>query len=397
MREKRILHSAIDKVYNWRNLRKASQKVMTNRGSGGVDGMSVAGWKRNEESHLTALRRKLIRREYRSKPVRRLYIDKPGSKKKRPLGIPTIVDRVCQQAVHNVLAPEFEAYFHEGSHGFRPGRSTKTAAKRIEELRRKGYRVGVDIDIKGFFDNVDHEILMGLMRKVVKDRRVLGLVRGWLKAGVLEEGNVKYLTSGTPQGGVISPLLSNVYLTPLDNALEDAGYQFVRYADDVLILCRDAEGARDALECARTVLAMLKLEMNEEKTKLVSFAEGFDFLGFHFGKRGRGVGTKSLKSFYLKMRESTRRNQGDIPLEKVIGKLNPIIRGWGNYHLEGRNVGLFTKLDKWIRNRLRSYYWKGWRSRAMFDVKPSKNDLERLGLMSLRCMIKPNELQLSLF
>jgi len=370
---------------------------MTNRGSGGVDGMSVAGWKRNEETYLKTLRRKLIRREYRSKPVRRLYIDKPGSKKKRPLGIPTIVDRVCQQAVHNVLAPEFEAYFHEGSHGFRPGRSTKTAAKRIEKLRRKGYRVGVDIDIKGFFDNVDHEILMGLMRKVVKDRRVLGLVRGWLKAGVLEEGNVKYLTSGTPQGGVISPLLSNVYLTPLDNALEDAGYQFVRYADDVLILCRDAEETQEALECARTVLAMLKLEMSEEKTKLVSFAEGFDFLGFHFGKRGRGVGTKSLKSFYLKVRESTRRNQGDIPLEKVIRKLNPVIRGWGNYHLEGRNVGLFTKLDKWIRNRLRSYYWKGWRSRAMFNVKPSKDDLERLGLLSLRCMIKPNELQLSLF
>jgi len=397
VREKRILHSAIDKVYNWPNLRKASRKVMTNRGSGGVDGMSVAGWKRNEETYLKTLRRKLIRREYRSKPVRRLYIDKPGSKKKRPLGIPTIVDRVCQQAVHNVLAPEFEAYFHEGSHGFRPGRSTKTAAKRIEKLRRKGYRVGVDIDIKGFFDNVDHEILMGLMRKVVKDRRVLGLVRGWLKAGVLEEGNVKYLTSGTPQGGVISPLLSNVYLTPLDNALEDAGYQFVRYADDVLILCRDAEEAQEALECARTVLAMLKLEMSEEKTKLVSFAEGFDFLGFHFGKRGRGVGTKSLKSFYLKVRESTRRNQGDIPLEKVIRKLNPVIRGWGNYHLEGRNVGLFTKLDKWIRNRLRSYYWKGWRSRAMFNVKPSKDDLERLGLLSLRCMIKPNELQLSLF
>lgn len=397
MKVKKILHSAIDKVYNWRNLKTASRKVMMNKGSGGVDGMSIEGWKMNEEVYLATLQRHLIHQEYQSKPVKRQYIDKPGSTEKRPLGIPAITDRVCQQAVHNVLSPVFEAYFHDGSHGFREGRSTKTAAKKIEELRRQGYRVGVDIDIRSFFDRVDHDILMMLVRKVVKDRRVLGLVRGWLSAGVMEEGKVRFQTSGTPQGGVISPLLSNIYLTPLDNALEKAGYSFVRYADDGLILCRNEEDARSALECVKIELGRLKLELNEEKTKLVSFKEGFDFLGFHFGKGGRGVGAKSLKSLYRNVREITRRNQGDIPLERVIEKLNPILRGWGNYHREGRNVGLFSKLDKWVRNRLRSYVWKRWINRAAFNVRPSKEDLERMGLFSLRSIVRPNELQLELF
>lgn len=393
---KKILHSAIDKVYNWNNLKFSANKVAKNRGSGGVDGMRMSDWQRCEDKHLSDLRRKLMNDTYRSKPVKRVFIPKPGSKKKRPLGIPTITDRVAQQAVHNVLSPVFEEYFRDESHGFRPCRSTKTAALRIEDIRKQGYRIVVDIDIKGFFDNVDHEILMRLVRKVVKDRRVLGLIRGWLKAGVMEEGNVRWQVSGTPQGGVISPLLSNIYLTVLDNALAGADIKFVRYADDVLILCRDLDGAQQTLEFVRTVLAKLKLELNEEKTHLSSFNAGFDFLGFHFGKGGRGIGSKSLKSFYRKVRESTKRNQGDVPLSIVIDQLNPIIRGWGNYHREGRNMGMFTKLDKWLRNRLRSYKWKHWRDRAAFNVHPSKEELATLGLISLRSILKPNYVQLEL-
>ena len=392
----RILHSAIDKVYNWRNLERAAVKVVANRGSGGVDGMSVAAWKRDQVRHLTTLNERLKLDTYRSKSVKRVYIDKPGSKKKRPLGIPTIMDRVCQQAVHNVLSPVFEEYFHAASHGFRPNRSTKTAAREIQENRKAGYRAVVDIDIKGFFDNVDHEILMRLVRKAVKDRRVLGLIRGWLKAGVMEEGKVIYQVSGTPQGGVISPLLSNVYLTVLDNALEKAGYKFVRYADDVLIQCRDKYQAELALAFVRDVMRQLKLELNEEKTKISSFDEGFDFLGFHFGKKGRGVGTKSLKAFYRKVRESTKRQQGDIPLNQVIDKLNPIIRGWGTDHLEGRNVGLFSNLDRWIRNRLRSYKWKRWRDRPGRGVRPSREEFANLRLVSLREMLRPINAQLTL-
>jgi group II intron reverse transcriptase/maturase len=176
--------------------------------------MSVQQWRAEEEKNLKSLRSALVEKRYRSKPVKRVYIDKPGDpSKKRPLGIPTLCERVCQQAVLQRLSPAFEEVFFQDSYGFRPGRNTHTAAHRIEELKRKGYRHVVDLDIENFFGNVDHEILLRLVRKVVKDRRVLGLLRGWLKAGVMEEGQVRYDVSGTPQGGPISPLLSNIYLT----------------------------------------------------------------------------------------------------------------------------------------------------------------------------------------
>jgi group II intron reverse transcriptase/maturase len=295
------------------------------------------------------------------------------------------------------LTPVFEEYFHDSSHGFRPGRSTRTAARQVEELRRSGHRYVVNLDIKGFFDNVDHEILMRLVRKAVKDRRVLGLIRGWLKAGVMEEGKVRYLTSGTPQGGVISPLLSNIYLTALDNAFEDKGIRFVRYADDVLVMCQNEQQATEALDYARRVFRKLKLELNEEKTVRSSFREGFDFLGYHFGMRGRGVGTKSVRGFYRKVREITRRQQGDKPVEAVIQRLNPVLRGWANYHCEGRNIGLFTRLDRWVRNRLRAYIYKCWRSHHRRSAKPNKAAFDQMGLLSLREILRPRQSQLKLF
>ena len=299
--------------------------------------MSVEQWQAEEQKHLSTLRHRLMNDTYRSKPVWRRYIDKPGSKKKRPLGIPAVCDRVCQQAVQRVLAPVFEAYFHEDSHGFRPGRSTRTAAQRVEALRKQGFVHVVDLDIQGFYDQVDGEILMRLVGRVVKDRRVWGLLRGWLAAGVMEEGKLRYEISGTPQGGVVSPLLSNVYLTVLDHALAKAGYRFVRYADEVVILCRRADECTAAVEYARGVLAGLKLKLNEEKTVVSSFRAGFDFLGFHFTNRGRTIGTKSLQGFYGKVREATRRRQGDRPVADLIGTLNPLLRGWGQYHRQGKS------------------------------------------------------------
>jgi group II intron reverse transcriptase/maturase len=362
------------------------------KGSGGVDKMDAKTWQGKEQKHLATLRRRLINDTYRSKPVLRKYIPKPGSKKQRKLGIPAIVDRVCQQAVLNVLQPAFEEYFHKNSHGFRPGRSTKSAAKQVEDLRRAGYRIVVDLDIRDFFDQVDREILMRLVRIVVRDRRVLGLIRGWLSAGVMEEGNVRYQTTGTPQGGVISPLLSNIYLTVLDNALDEAGYQFVRYADDLVVLCRTEEEAQAALGKARQVLAELKLGLNEEKTQVTSFAEGIDFLGFHFTRRYRKIATKSLRSFYTKAREATKRHQGDRPVAEVIENLNPIIRGWGNYHKEGHNVGMFDKLERWVRKRLRSYIHRRWSS----QTKPTRQEFNRMGLLSLRSIVRPRQLHLVL-
>ncbi len=395
---RRVLHSAIDKVYNWHNLKAASKKVMKKQGAGGVDRMSVEQWQKGEGKYLSGLRQLLMDDRYRSKPVKRVEIPKRGSrKKKRFLGIPTIRDRVCQQAVLNVLQPIFEEYFHASSHGFRPGRSTRTAAKEVERLRRSGYRVVVDVDIKGFFDHVVHEILMRLVKRVVKDRRVLGLIRGWLKAGVMEEGKIRYQTSGTPQGGVISPLLSNVYLTVLDLALEEAGYRFVRYADDVVCLCRSEEEAERALDYVREVLRRLKLELNEGKSSITSFKEGVDFLGYRFGLGGRGVSSSSLRAVYARVREVTRRRQGDIPVGQVIEELNPVLRGWGNYHREGRNVGLFTRLDKWVRNRLRAYKNKRWRTHHQWNVRPNNEELTRLGLLSLRSMVLPDGPQLKLF
>ena len=196
---------------------------------------------------------------------------------------------------------------------------------------------------------------------------------------------------------MISPLLSNVYLTVLDNALEERGHRFVRYADDVVSMCRSKADAEAALGDAREILAKLKLELNEGKTGVSTFREGFDYLGYHFGLRGRTVSTGSIRAFYAKVREATRRQQGDISIEQVIENLNPALRGWGNYHLEGRNVGLFTALDRWIRNRLRAYVTRRWITHHRRYKVYEAVELYRIGLVSLRRMIKPGRLQLQLF
>lgn len=376
------LHSVIDKVYRIANLARASAKVCANKGAPGVDKVTVEAWKANEMTQLRQLHGALYADTYRSKPVRRVYIPKPGTKKQRPLGIPVLTDRVCQQAVRQVIEPTFEEVFFEGSHGFRPGKSTHTARQAILENRKLGYRYVVDLDIANFFNEVDHDILMKLVRELVKDRRVLRLIRGWLTTGVMEEGNVRYAISGTPQGGVISPLLSNIYLTPFDRGLQAAGYVHLRYADDVLVLCRTREEAEIALEVAQELLSRLKLRLSLEKTVISSFQEGFDFLGFHFGKRYVGVGKKSMKAFYAKVRELTRRSQGDIPVELVINQVNPMIRGWADHYRYGNNTGLFRTLDKWVRNRIRAYLRGRWRDRGRWKVLSSE-ELDLKGLIRM--------------
>jgi len=389
------LHSVIDKVYRMSNLVKASKKVCSNKGAAGIDKVTVEAWRAKEEAHLRQLHGLLYADAYRSQPVRRVYIPKQGTNKQRPLGIPTLEERVCQQAVLQALEPTFEEIFFEGSYGFRPGRSTHTAKEAILEYKKAGYRYVVDLDISNFFNEVDHAILMKLVREVVKDRRVLRLIRGWLTAGVMEEGNVRYEVSGTPQGGVISPLLSGIYLTPFDRGLQAAGYAHVRYADDVLILCKTREEAEAALQVANELLSRLKLRLSPEKTVISSFQEGFDFLGFHFGKRHVGVGKKSLKSIYAKVREATRRNQGDIPVEKVIAELNPKIEGWANYHRHGNNIVMFCNLDKWVRNRVRAYIRRRWRDRGRWKIY-SAEELDRMGLVRMEWKI-PRYQQLKLF
>lgn len=388
------LHSVIDKVYSLANLHRASRKVCSNKGAPGVDGQTVEQWRVHEAQHVAQLRRLLVEDRYQSKPAKRAWIPKQGSDKLRGLGIPTLEDRICQQAVCQRVLPAFEKRFFEDSYGYRPGRSTHQAARRVQELRREGYHYVVDLDIQAFFDNVDHEVLMRLVRQVVKDRRVLGLIRGWLKAGVLEEGKIRYQTSGTPQGGVISPVLSNVYLTPFDRALKEAGLRHVRYADDVVIFCRSREEAESALAVARSALGRLKLNLSEEKTKVTSFQEGFDFLGFNFKARYRKVAGKSLKSFYEKVRAATRRQQANKPVTEVIAKLNPIVDGWGRYHRDGQNRSLFKRIDGWVRNRVRAYVRRRWKDRGRWKVF-SADELTSLGLTSLYGLIRaPRQLEL---
>lgn len=389
------LHSVIDKVYRMANLTKASAKVCANKGAAGVDKVTVETWRAKETAHLRQLHGELYADTYCSQPVRRVYINKPGTNKQRPLGIPALCERVCQQAVLQVLQPTFEEILFEGSYGFRPGRSTHTAREAILKYRKAGFRHVVDLDISNFFNEVDHTILMKLVREVVKDRRVLGLIRGWLTAGVMEEGIVRYETSGTPQGGVISPILSNIYLTPFDRELQKAGYAHVRYADDVLILCKTREEAEAALQVAGDLLNRMKLRLSPEKTVIRSFKEGFDFLGFHFGKRHVGVGKKSLKSVYAKVREITRRNRGNIPVEIVINELNPKIVGWVNYHRHGNNIVLFRRLDRWVRNRIRAYIRRCWRDRGRWKLH-SAEELDRMGLKRMEWKI-PRYQQLKLF
>ena len=379
----KTLHSVIDKVYSLANLRKASAKVCSNRGAPGIDGISVSQWKAHEEQNLGILRRQMIEDRCPALPVRRVEIPKPGKKgETRPLGIPCVPERVCQQAVLQQLAPVFEDLFFEDSHGFRPGRSTHTAAAKVEALRKAGYAHAVDLDIKNFFGTVDHDIMMRLVKQVVKDRRVLALIRGWLKAGVMHEGEIRYETSGTPQGGTISPLLSNIYLTPFDLELTKAGVRHVRYADDVVLLCKSREEAEAALQLARDLLSKLKLSLSEEKTKVTSFKEGFDFLGFRFQKSSRGVGNKSLRNFYEKVREATKRKQGNRPWPTLFDGLNPILRGWANYHRHGNNRGLFKTLDKWVRNRVRAYHRGRWRDRGRWKLLEAAV-LAKAGLQSL--------------
>ncbi|MCA1703485.1 MAG: group II intron reverse transcriptase/maturase, partial [Actinobacteria bacterium] len=339
----RKAHSLIGQVYDRRNLRRAWERVRENKGAGGVDGVTIARFEQSRERYLDVLHRQLKEGRYRPRPVRRVEIDKPGTNKKRPLGIPTVIDRVCQQALVQVLSPIFEPTFRDESFGYRPGRSAHMAMRRIWGQLGQDEWI-VDADIADFFGTLSHELLVGLVADRVADGRVLGLVRQMLTAGALRDGVFESAVAGTPQGGVASPLLSNVYLHVFDEKMAQAGFALTRYADDWVIVCRSHAEAKRALASARSVLeGELGLRLHPEKTRIVHIARGFEFLGYKVG-RGRGLAHKaggpslyaiptdrSIERFKDKVRTATnRRNPKD--LEGVLDELNPIIRGWGNYY-----------------------------------------------------------------
>jgi group II intron reverse transcriptase/maturase len=349
------VHSLTGRITD-RLMRQAFQAVKRNRGAAGVDKVSIRMFADNLEENLAALKRELKTGTFRPLPLRRVHIPKgPGTTKLRPLGIPVVRDRVAQEVIRRLLAPIFEPQFHENSYGFIPGRNCHQAIEQVLELHRQGRRVVLDADIQGFFDNLSHRIIMEAVAAEVADGNILRLVERFLTAGVMEDGVFKPTTIGTPQGGVISPLLANIVLDRLDWRLHRSGYRFARYADDFVVLCQDHRQAQEALECVRQVLeGELGLTLSPEKTKVTTYGKGYDFLGFHLSSRSRRMRDKSVQKLKAKVRELTERHRN---LDRAtIGRLNQVIRGTANYFATGFSTvrWMFQKLDSWIRMRLRA-------------------------------------------
>jgi RNA-directed DNA polymerase len=347
-------HSLIDKVYAQQNLLAAFARVQTNGGSAGVDHGTVEHFAERLEEKIERLSQSLRENTYRPSPVRRTWIPKVGSKEKRPLGIPTVRDRTVQAAVYNAIAPIFEAGFAQRSYGFRPGRGCKDALRRVTELLNGGYVHVVDADIKSYFDSIPHERLLERIEAKIADGRILGLIASYLEQGVVEEASHWTPERGTPQGAVLSPLLSNIYLDPLDHVMENAGYEMVRYADDWVVLCRTPEEAQSALELARIWLDENGLALHPEKTRLVDASQpgGFDFLGYHFERGYRWPARKSVNKLRATVRGKTKRTNGRS-LECVIAAVNATLKGWFEYFKHSHRT-TFDPLDKWVRMRLRS-------------------------------------------
>jgi len=355
MPKKRKVHSLTGRI-DLRLMHQAFKAVKRNRGAAGIDKVSVQMFDANREENLVALMKDLKAGSFRPRPLRRKMIPKgPGTTKLRPLGIPVVRDRVAQEVIRRLLAPIFEPQFHDASFGFIPRRNCHQAIQRVLELHRQGDRVVLDADIQGFFDHIPHKVIMAAVAEEVADGNILRLVEKFLTAGVMENGVFKPTTVGTPQGGVISPLLANIVLNHLDWKLHEAGFRFARYADDFVVVCQTKEQAQEAWELVQQVLeADLGLTLSPAKTKVTTYGKGYEFLGFFLSSRSRRMRDKSVQKFKAKVRELTvRKHNLD---RKAIEKLNRVIRGTAQYFGTSfsTNRWKFQKLDSWIRMRLRS-------------------------------------------
>jgi len=347
-------YSLMDKVYPVANLRKAFERVKANGGTAGVDHITVEESERHLEANLEKLSQALKDGSYRPQAIRRVWIPKPGSKEKRPLGIPTVRDRVVQAALRAVLEPIFERDFAEQSYGFRPNRGCKDALRRVDALLKAGYNWIVDSDLKSYFDTIPHSALIGRVREKVTDGRVIQLLEAFLTQKVMETVEGWTPEEGTPQGAVVSPLLANLYLDPLDQQMARQGLEMVRYADDFIILCRSEAEAREALKQVWQWTASAGLKLHPVKTRIVDATQegGFDFLGYHFEQGQRWPREKSLKKFKDMIRVKTRRTNGHS-LNAIIVTVNRTLRGWYEY-FKHSHYTTFGPLDQWIRMRMRS-------------------------------------------
>ena len=400
------VHSLIDKVYKRKNLEMAWEKVKANRGSGGVDGQNLEAFEAQLNQQLERLQRELKEDTYQPLPVRQHPIpkrDKPGEY--RMLGIPAIYDRVCQQALLNRLEPIFEPVFDDASFGYRRGRSTKDALRKVWKEIQSGSEWIVDADLRDFFGSADHEKLLTLVAQRVADSRVLRLIKAMLKAGSYSKGQLLPSERGTPQGSVVSPVLSNILLTPFDREMRLRGYQLTRFADDWVVTCRSAAEARAAMDAARRILKQLGVELHPQKTRIVHVRYGFEFLGYKIkcgwrklslpGNQIRSQARqdalyaypkeKSIRRFMDQVRERTKRTT-PLRTEELIAGLNPLLRGWGEYYKRAHIRKLFQRLDGWIRRRIWSHRYRRWRN-AGWKRLPATQLYDEYGLVRLIYLI----------
>lgn len=369
-REGRERDGAIDlleRMLDRENLNRAYKQVKRNHGAPGIDGMTIEAalpWlKENRDGLLQSIREG----RYKPRPVRRKEIPKPDGSGVRKLGIPTVVDRIIQQAVAQQLQPMFEPLFSDGSYGYRPGRSAQQAIRKIKAYAEQGYVHAVEIDLSKYFDTLNHELLLHLLRKQIQDKRVIDLIKKYLKSGVMENGVRRETEEGSPQGGPLSPLLANIYLNEFDQEMESRSVTVIRYADDIVVLAKSKRAAMRLLESSRTYLEeRLKLQMNTQKSKVVSIVaqKHFKFLGYALGKNGNGVYIRahpqSLAKAKRKLKELTSRRQGRH-VRQVMESIKVYIRGWIGYFYVADMKRILQSWNEWLRRRMRMYIWKQWK------------------------------------
>jgi RNA-directed DNA polymerase len=361
-------YSLIDKVHADDTLRVAFARVKANKGAAGVDHVTVERYAKDLDANLRRLGEELREGTYQPQQIRRHHIPKPGSTEMRPLGIPTIRDRVVQTALRLVLEPIFECDFAAQSYGFRPGRGCKDALQRVKDLLEAGYVHVVDADFKAYFDTIPKDRLLALIGQKVSDGRLLELVRSFLEQGVLDGDREWIPETGTPQGAVISPLLSNIYLDPLDQLMAERGLEMVRYADDFVVLCRSLEDAEEALANVQQWTSDVGLTLHPTKTRLVDVREdGFDFLGYHFTATRHWPRRKSMEKLKDTIRAKTKRTSGHS-LPTIIADLNRTLRGWYEYFQHSYHP-TFRMIDGFVRRRLRSILRKRTRRRGVARVR----------------------------
>ena len=379
-------HSLYDKVWKPSNLRFSAEQVVEKRGAGGVDRQTVEKFSERFQEEVDKLQQELKDESYRPLPVRRVEIPKPGSKETRPLGIPAVRDRVVQTALLNVIAPIFEHTFHERSYGFRRGRGTRNALQNVEELLTAGNVFVVDVDLKSYFDTIPKDKLLEVIKTKISDGALLRLISKYLDQSVMSELATWTPEDGVPQGAVLSPLLANAYLNPLDHLMAESGFEMVRYADDMVVLCKTLEEAQQAMQLLQDWTTKAGLTLHPAKTRIVDFRiTSFGFLGYSFRGRFRFPRDKNNKKLKDKIRELTKRTEGSS-LEVIVNRLNPMLQGWFNYF---RHCfwNIFDDYDSYIRRRLRAIQVKRHRRnpRRMPRTNRWPNSFFfELGLFSLR-------------